>query len=516
MTTPPTHICIGMARSGTTWLFEALSGIDALFVPPAKEVRYWFGAPTQGFKQAHTATLEQTRTLTDADRAWLETWSGIDSENVSADAYRDLMGQRGKPALDISPSYAGMHEYRIPELRAALPEGSKVFVLLRNPYDRLCSEVKLHAFRHGKFRGPATDWMIEEFISFGWRVRIRNYNRIVTEWRKVFGDDFRAFYHDDIEADPVALLKDVMGFLDLPDSNEAPHDLQQLQKRVNTDTNTAEAAIYPKLTKPQREIIARATLPEIEAFSAISPDHAARWKRALEAACPTVNTVARPVPEDAQPRYQRLLRLTENLGEDAAFSTLQQMEGYQPSSLFQWTRAPVRALVAHLQAPSPLFEKDALRVVEGGLLDTRSGITFRSDLVDLTDSAPHVVPDARFEEIWQREKARIDALAYKFWHFSVSRPGIYVIKSNGEVDAEGLEKLAAALQDRHPQHKLLHVAAGGAAGVERQQGAIIHAHIPVVADDTAANRVDMPSWRKVLNEVLDIPEVRDMVDTMFV
>lgn len=511
MTRSPTHICIGMARSGTTWLFEALSGSNALFLPPAKEVRYWFGAPTHAFKQAHIATLERTRSLSDADRAWLDAWAGIDTETVTPEAYQDLMGQRGKPALDISPSYAAMHEYRIPELRAALPEGSKVFVLLRNPYDRLCSEVKLHAFRQGKFRGPATDWMIAEFIEFGWRVRIRDYTRIMREWRKVFGDDFRAFYHDDIEADPVAFLKDVLGFLDLDPTGDAAFDPAKLQERVNTDRTTA---IYPSLTASQHEIIARATLPEIEAFAAFSPNHAARWKRALEIACPEVNTPPRPVREDTRPRYQRLLRLTENLGEDDEFSMLQDLDGYRPSSLLQWAATPVRALIAHMKTPAPLFEKDALRVVDGHVLDTRSGISFRSDLVELAGDTPHFVPEHRFDEIWRREKANIDMLAYKFWHFSVSRPGVYVIKAEAGVDADALQTLADLLAARHPDHRLLHVAQGAPAGIGAVEGNVIHARIPAFGND--ADTIDRAAWHTVLDAVADTDDVAALIETMFV
>lgn len=516
MTILPTHICIGMARSGTTWLFEALSGIDALFVPPAKEVRYWFGAPAPAQRRAHIAHLDRTRSLTDEERDWLDAWAQADTNAVSGAAYSKLMGVRGLPTLDISPSYAAMPEDRIKELKQALHAGSKVFVLFRNPYHRLKSEIKLHAFLHGKFRGPATDWMIEDFCSSKARAYQRDYTRIMTHWSNVFGENFRAFYYEDIAPDPKQFIHSVLGFLGVDNVANDALDMDKLRKVVATDVGTPYGSVYPKLTRRQEGIVARATVAEIDSFTGISADRAASWREDIKEPLlrfPKSATVQR----DESPDYQRLLRLTESVGDNCEFGFVQRSEGYEPSSLFRWAVAAVDPLIRHLKSPAPLFTKQALRVVESDLIfDSASGFYFHSDLVEGEGGARRLVPEDRFDEIWSQEKAKVDHLAYKFWHFSVSRPGIYVIKSNGGVDAEALEKLAAALQDRHPQHKLLHVAAGGTAGVDRQQGAIIHARIPAFADYAAANQVDMTSWRKVLNDVLDIPEVRDMVDTMFV
>lgn len=512
----PTHVCIGLARSGTTWLFEALSKTPELFLPPAKEVRYWYGAPAKSARRAHVDFLEQTKCLSDKDRSWLKAWIDADTSNVSGENYRMLMDTRGVPSLDISPSYAAMPLEYIKNFKEELSEKSKVFVLLRNPYERLRSEVKLHGFLHGKFRGQPTNAIISRHLDIPQFGHNRNYTKIVSHWREVFGDRFKVFYYEDLIADKASFLNSVLEFIDFDEPERVSFRSEDLTAFVATDRNNPNGKIYPRLTREQDRIIADRVSPEVDAFSAIEPERSKMWDkniaREIESLPPSP---ALDISCDTD--YQTLLRMTESLGDNCEFGFVQRFENYEPSSLFRWAFCPTDRLVNYLEHPQPLFEKEALRLVDSDLvLDCNSGISFHSDLIIGSGADRRFVGQEDFDNIWKKEKEKIDHFSYKFWHFSQSRPGIYVLKNNSGITEDQISRIEAVLLSKNPNHKLLHVSLGETAAIESIKGACINATIPHFANYLSANKVDMESWRKIMRRILDLDDVMHMVRTAFV
>lgn len=409
-----------------------------------------------------------------------------------------------------------MNKGRMLQLRDALPEGSKILLLLRNPTERIASEIKLHAFLHGRFRGPAADATIAEYLRAPEWSRGGQYVRIIDAWKEVFGDAFKYFLYDDIESRPDEFLRDVVRFLDLKGVEEEIFTRHQLKDYVATERNQPNSGIYPTLTSAQLEFVAQVAADEIRQFEKVDGDVANKWlsKTARQSSAPR-SEIPEVTPEES--RYLRLLRLTESLGDNCEFGFVQRFEGYEPSSLFRWAVAPAERVVSYLGNPVALMVRENLRCVDSDLVaDVGSGFFFHSDLIVNSNGARKFVAPELFDSILAKEYQKIEHLAFKFWHFSVSRPGIYVLKCNSGVADDVVSLIAAELSKRNAGHKLLYVSAGGDAGVEKVAGNIYSARIPEFASYLAANKVDLISWRKILYALLQYNEIQEMVDGMFV
>ncbi|MDX2238277.1 MAG: sulfotransferase [Hyphomonadaceae bacterium] len=248
-------LCIGQARSGTTWLSENLRRTGQFFMPPIKELNYFstllysgeksalerviFGAdrpePERGDfvnldapRWRHFAALigaavdggMRTRDLRAID--WM--WTYL-REPTSFDAYRALL-RLGRPrvTVDCSPEYFILPRHMIEAIREALPR-AKVVALLRDPMDRLLSHLTLSAAE----ASMAEAMTIEDWRNFFaaphsspalrhvWAHCYADYH--VAEWTRAFGPDFHAFAFEDLVERPADLIKAVCDFagVDRPD-----------------------------------------------------------------------------------------------------------------------------------------------------------------------------------------------------------------------------------------------------------------------------------------------------------
>ncbi len=154
---------IGAARAGTTWLARALRMHPQAALPPVKELHY-FDALDQDRAQWAMDQLMRARQamrdeLTEATRpalrkklttrlSELDRWIGLVGTQEQDDArYEALMQRRigddTRVVADITPAYATM-QADVFKRMAALNGGDVRFVmLLRDPVDRLWSNVRL-------------------------------------------------------------------------------------------------------------------------------------------------------------------------------------------------------------------------------------------------------------------------------------------------------------------------------------------------------------------------------------
>lgn len=516
MTGINTHVCIGMARSGTTWLFEALKGSDKIFLPPAKEVRYWFGSPTKLEKIRHYDDLSKDGNLTTFNETWLKSWINTDSDAPNIGDYRKLMLVRGTDSLDISPSYASMPPQSIQRLFDSISDGSKVFAVFRNPVERAASEFKLHAYLHGGFRGSADDSTVAEFLNEPWRVNSRSYTRIYNQWSVVFGDRFKVFYYEDMKDDPREFLKSILNFVGVSGVGSEVFESEALKKYVATDRNQGKKSIYPDLTTKQYGIISSILNTETRAFREIDARACDMWDEKNRDRFPSAVSISGS-HDSASSDFKKMLRLTENFGDNCEFGFVQRNEGYEPSSLFRWSITPIDALVKYMENPTPLFLKDNLRCVESDLVfDSDSGFYFYSDLISAADGQRRFVSSDRFEEIYKAEKEKIEHLAFKFWHFTHSRAGVYVVKANAGINDKSILALLEQVKRRHSKSLVLHVANGPEVDLVDIAPGLFRGYIPNFAAYSSANKVDFASWREVLSRLSEKPEVKDLIRHMFV
>ncbi|MEL7100208.1 MAG: sulfotransferase [Pseudomonadota bacterium] len=167
---------IGAARAGTTWLAQALRAHPQAALPAVKELHY-FDALENGTTMLAMDQLVRQRTkvrdeLAEADKigpqrllrsrvAEVDRWMGLVGSQVQDDArYASLLSARGGEATrlvaDITPAYATLPEATFARMAALNDGDTKFLMLLRDPVDRLWSNIRLTLARRAA-RGVDSD-----------------------------------------------------------------------------------------------------------------------------------------------------------------------------------------------------------------------------------------------------------------------------------------------------------------------------------------------------------------------
>jgi len=150
---------IGAAKAGTTWLHRMLSGHPDCYFRSIKEVHYFdtldrSGAKWRARKPAQKlAALDKRRGAVRSDRVRrkdLRDWQAMlardDASHQTYLAYLLDGSDRSRVVGDITPSYALLDEAGFAEMAALVPD-TRFIYLLRDPLDRLWSNIRMSAFR---------------------------------------------------------------------------------------------------------------------------------------------------------------------------------------------------------------------------------------------------------------------------------------------------------------------------------------------------------------------------------
>jgi hypothetical protein len=166
----PNFLCIGAQKAGTSWLFNKLQQHPQIWMPPVKELHYfdhlfvpenrrWTeGHIKRSVRQSikwHCTRLEEINlghigymaSLADA-RIFTEVW------------YRHCFDRpvaKGKVLGDITPEYCMIPEAGIQYLVKLLGP-VKIIYIVRNPFERALSQVRMNAERRG-LNGTNVDWL---------------------------------------------------------------------------------------------------------------------------------------------------------------------------------------------------------------------------------------------------------------------------------------------------------------------------------------------------------------------
>jgi hypothetical protein len=212
--TMPNFLIIGAAKSGTTSLWDGLSGHPQVFMPrEPKEANFFAleGRPA-AFRGPGDDRCLNCQAVTDPVR------------------YRALFsGADGVPARgEASPLYLYHPEAPV-RIRAQVPD-VKLVVILRNPVDRAFSSF-LHLVRDG--REPIHDFpraLAEEprRIAEGWEhlwhyTQMGFYARQLARYHEHFdAAQIRVYLYEDLCRDPDALTRDLCEFLGIDPEARAP------------------------------------------------------------------------------------------------------------------------------------------------------------------------------------------------------------------------------------------------------------------------------------------------------
>ncbi len=183
----PNFLVVSAPKTGSTWLAANLRAHPDVFVPPAKELKYFSSL----FK-------------------WLDlNWY-----------LEQFAPGEGQVKGEASPSYAILPTARIRLLRRLIPDLKLIF-LLREPIARAWSHAKhTHRYREATFAGntsdfaavTAADWQAN--FAHDWLTTSGDYLGQLQRWLSVFPrEQVYVGFHESIAARPAELLRDIFAFL---------------------------------------------------------------------------------------------------------------------------------------------------------------------------------------------------------------------------------------------------------------------------------------------------------------
>lgn len=181
-------VSIGAQKSGTSWLYEALSKHPSIGFPGGKEVHFW-----------------------DAHRSKGVAW------------YRSLFNAEDRLNGDITPAYAILPPDSIQEVYTHFPS-LRLIYLMRNPIDRAWSSARM-ALRRAEmqFFEASDQWFIDHFRSQGSMLR-GDYATSLKNWMSVYPRErFHLSRYEQIVADPVALANSVLTHIGLKEYFTSAH-----------------------------------------------------------------------------------------------------------------------------------------------------------------------------------------------------------------------------------------------------------------------------------------------------
>lgn len=278
-------LCVGAAKSGTTWLYRNLRANSGLFFTPEKELNYFFsrhGAFDRLTPAIRARKAEELRGRAGegAERERLDAWLARFLDGPpTPDWYRALFA--GKPdgawGADFSPSTSLVRPEGWAEA-AGFAREVRLIYLMREPEARLWSHAKFHA----RFTGAAGRFRtmrlgaIERFVERSSLLVDGDYGSNLGRARAAVPPErILAIDYARIAAEPSAVLREVESFLGL---GETPDP----EGRAARPVNVTEAVPPPAGFGDRWRRRFRA---ETEALSALGVGFAAPWA-ALHAARP--------------------------------------------------------------------------------------------------------------------------------------------------------------------------------------------------------------------------------------
>ncbi|WP_424967396.1 sulfotransferase [Dinoroseobacter sp. S375] len=236
-------VCIGAAKTGTSWLHSYFCGREDVAVSPLKEVHFFdakfpetaLGDPDRfAMKRLEfhlKAAATSPRTLRDAAalQASLDRVQMIYDPLAYFDHFARLSTDRTRVVCDITPGYSAIGRDGFAYLKAFCAQRGvrvKILFLMRDPVDRLWSQLR-HLQQLSAENDVLRDWAR---IAQSPAIRARaDYAQIVRALDDMFdAEDVLHLFYENLFDDPA--LRALCRFLDLPFS--APGQTETLNETL--------------------------------------------------------------------------------------------------------------------------------------------------------------------------------------------------------------------------------------------------------------------------------------------
>lgn len=250
----PKFICVGLEKTGTTWLYKTLQKHPKVFLPPKKEIRFFweksFLSNNNIFKRltsSHFHNRSIRRYLLVSIYFNIRNLLTFNKQTIKRmiwdlkffflphsyywysslfEIYPDLVSG------EITALTYSISEEEIISISQNFPN-LKIIILLRHPVDRVWSKakMKLCKLNNKNFEEISKDeWydvFNEEFDA------CPSYIDLVDRWKKHFSEDrVHVNYHQKLQADPISFLKEICNFISIDISDFPDHVIQKLDKKI--------------------------------------------------------------------------------------------------------------------------------------------------------------------------------------------------------------------------------------------------------------------------------------------
>lgn len=224
----PDFICIGAARSGTTWLYDKLIKHPDFYKTREKEIHF-FDEPFLGGEPKERKTFYPGVFDLNDDASWR--WYALQFQHAD-----------GRIKGDITPDYALLSDDRIARLCEEMPS-LKVVYIMRNPIARAWSGAGLFMYRgHGVGLDELPEKQIIDWVMEARRLANGSYQSVIKKWENhIPSNRIKYIFYDDLRANPAGELADILQFVGL---DPARTELENsMGKRINSE--------YPKKDIPE-------------------------------------------------------------------------------------------------------------------------------------------------------------------------------------------------------------------------------------------------------------------------
>jgi Sulfotransferase family len=266
----PDFLCIGAQKGGTTWLFEQLNSHDDFWMPPLKEINYFFSMSRS--RHPDRAARSKLRPRDERDRRFLRAMEDLCTQpQIDLDRYAQLFSPKG-PLLsgDVSPGYAVVPEEIIAQIVKRFPE-LKVIFIARDPVERAWSNLSV-AIRSGRMR--AFDASQSEEVQrqlLHPDIVMRSFPSVIVErWqRHIRPELFRIYFFDALESEPMQLRRSIIEFLG--------GDPEKASRGVKPDQKINETKAKLAMPDEAQATIARFFEAELRACASKLGGSAEKW-----------------------------------------------------------------------------------------------------------------------------------------------------------------------------------------------------------------------------------------------
>lgn len=246
----PDFIAIGPPKTGTTWIYKNLDLHPQVWMPPDKEIRYFWERLFIGdlsYKERRTSShwhhtarqvfcrqrlLAHRRNLSSGTIQLKTLWWDLKyAYGNHTDRWYSSLFDKHSVSGDISAKYCELPEAEIGRIRDRFPD-LRIIITLRDPVEREWSRAKMNLCKR---TGRVVDEVGEvEFINeFNDppQKQANDYVTLIATWTAHFGDSrVLVLFHDELMNDPVGYFNELCHFLRIS-GPDAEHE-KQLKKVV--------------------------------------------------------------------------------------------------------------------------------------------------------------------------------------------------------------------------------------------------------------------------------------------